>query len=525
MPYESLPVQIGAATNWSSVSAGVLHTMAIKSDGTLWGWGSDTYGQLGLGTRVDEPLPVQIDGATNWTHVSVGYFHTMALKSDGTLWGWGGNEYGQLGDGTKQERDSPTQISSAAKWSSVAASGYYTMAVRSDGTLWGWGESGAGRIGDGTNEFDPFPIRIGTATNWKSVSAGGSHIIALKNDGTLWGWGSNLNGQLGDGTQVSKTTPFQIGTSTNWASISAGSDHTIAIKNDGTLWGWGTNRSSEIGDGRVVTSATPIKSVLNTKVLISSGSLTFKPTVIGTSSLLQISVINLGTSSVEITGVDVENPYSATNSCSAVGPNSACVIYVEFRPESFGQFDGDLLIRSPELGNGRKVSLSGSGVIGGITATPTANPSATATPIGTATPKATATPTSTIAPRLTPIVIPPVRPNPTVNPFLTPNIEPDRPVKKNAKLRLAQLGRVVKGAARLKVDTYSLDEEGRSAAIKNGAFSIHCTLRRAKVTNTGKTNGKGILTLKMTGVKAGMVCRAQATLLGQLSKSETVKLK
>jgi hypothetical protein len=154
-------------------------------------------------------------------------------------------------------------------------------------------------------------------------------------------------------------------------------------------------------------------------------------------------------------------------------------------------------------------------VLGGVIATPTANPSSTATPIGTIIPKATATPIS----------IPPARPNPTVNPILTPSIEPDRPSKKNAKLQLNQLGKVIKGAARLKVDTYSIDENKRSAAIKNGSFSVSCTPRRAKVANAGKTNGKGTLTLKITAVKAGMACQAQATLLGHLTRSNLIKLK
>ena len=262
---ESLvPVQEDtAATDWGSVSAGTDYTVALKSDGTFWAWGDNSYGQLGDGTTIDSLVPVQEDTSANdWSSVSTGYSHTTALKSDGTLWAWGDNGRGQLGDGTTTESLVPVQEDTAATdWSSVSAGGWHTIALKSDGTLWAWGQNRGGRLGDGTTIDSLVPIQESTAaTDWSSVSAGGYHTVALKSDGTLWAWGSNSNGQLGDGTTTSSLVPLQESTAaTDWSSISVGSDHTVAIKSDGTLWSWGYNVAGQLGDGTKTDSSVPVQ--------------------------------------------------------------------------------------------------------------------------------------------------------------------------------------------------------------------------------------------------------------------------
>src|SRR6266850_397731 len=175
------------------VSAGGLLTVVVKSDGTLWAWGTD--GATGSSTS-----PVQIGTATNWTAVATGgnqgLAHAVATKSDGTLWAGGNNLHGQLGDGTTTDRASPVQIGTAMNWTAVAAGGSHTVALQSDGTLWAWGNNFYGQLGDGTTTQRTSPVQIGTATNWTAVSAGGSqgvaHTVALKSDGTLWAWGNNF---------------------------------------------------------------------------------------------------------------------------------------------------------------------------------------------------------------------------------------------------------------------------------------------------------------------------------------------
>jgi alpha-tubulin suppressor-like RCC1 family protein len=238
----SSPVQIGTLTNWASVSASGASpgtTMAIKTDGTLWGWGGNSNGQIGDGTVINRSSPVQIGTLTNWASVSANQLFTVAVKTDGTLWSWGYNAFGELGQNNTTNRSSPVQIGTLSNWSKISAGGGWTNSIKTDGTLWGWGQNGAGWIGDGTIVNRSSPVQIGTLTNWASVSSGNDHTMAIKTDGTLWGWGFNNVGQVGDGTVISRSSPVQIGTGNTWSSVSAGQSQTIAIKADGSMWGWG----------------------------------------------------------------------------------------------------------------------------------------------------------------------------------------------------------------------------------------------------------------------------------------------
>jgi alpha-tubulin suppressor-like RCC1 family protein len=241
-------IQIGSASNWAIVSAGYIHSIAIKTDGTLWAWGRNNSGELGDGTNIDKNSPVQIGNASNWASVSAGYYYTLALKTDGTLWAWGAN-VGQLGDGTTTKRSNPVQIGSANNWKSISAGYQNTLAIKTDGTLWAWGLNSYGELGNGTTTQRTSPLQLGSSNNWASASAGWHHSVTIKTDGTLWAWGFNLNGQLGDGTITQRTSPIQIGSSNSWSILSAGNKHTLAIKTDGTLWAWGRNFSGQLGDG------------------------------------------------------------------------------------------------------------------------------------------------------------------------------------------------------------------------------------------------------------------------------------
>lgn len=246
---KNIPTRIGSANNWSKVEAGYYHNMAIKTDGTLWAWGLNSNGQLGDGTDVDKNEPVQIGSATDWSQISVAYDFTIALKNDGTLWAWGSNFYGQLGDGTTIDKNVPTQIGTATDWVKIAAGFRHTIATKTAGTIWAWGINPSGQLGDGTNVVKIIPTQIGTATDWNQISAGVEHSIAIKTNGTIWVWGGNFYGQLGDGTNTDTNVPIQVGIANNWIKIGAGEYHSMAIKTDGTLWGWGTNFYGQLGDG------------------------------------------------------------------------------------------------------------------------------------------------------------------------------------------------------------------------------------------------------------------------------------
>jgi len=151
---------------WASVSAGNRHTLAIRPDGTLWAWGNNSSGQLGDGTTTTRLSPVQIGTATNWASVAIGSggHHTLAIRTDGTLWAWGENMTNQLGDGTTTDRFSPVGIGAATNWESVVAGTAgigigHTVAIRTDGTLWAWGANSSGQLGDGTVSKTKFPAQ------------------------------------------------------------------------------------------------------------------------------------------------------------------------------------------------------------------------------------------------------------------------------------------------------------------------------------------------------------------------------
>jgi len=255
----SSPVQVGGEeTTWSSVAAGGHYSLAIKNDGSLWAWGRNDDGQLGNGTQTNESSPVQIGGETAWSSVVAGGYHSLAIKNDGSLWAWGLNDDGQLGDGTNENRLSPVQIGGETAWSSVVAGGYHSLAIKNDGSLWAWGRNFFGQLGDGTQTNESSPVQIGGETAWSSVAAGGAHSLAIKNDGSLWAWGSNGGGQLGDGTQTGKLSPVQIGGETAWSSVAAGGSYSLAIKTDGTLWAWGYNIFGQLGDGTYENRLSPV---------------------------------------------------------------------------------------------------------------------------------------------------------------------------------------------------------------------------------------------------------------------------
>ena len=244
----------GGGTNWSRVSAGNSHTLGLKTDGTLWSWGYNGYGQLGWNVTTGQTgVPATtIGGGTTWLQGSSALFHTAAVKTDGTLWTWGYDNYGQLGNGSAFSSGVFSPITTAGggtTWSQVACGYYSTLAVKSDGTLWGFGQV--------TGTSSPVTV-LGAGTGWKKVATFYSCYAAIKTDGTLWTWGQNTVGQLGDGTIVSKTSPVSVIGGGTWKDIAVGQQYMAAIKTDGTLWSWGNNNSGQLGTGDTVNYSSPM---------------------------------------------------------------------------------------------------------------------------------------------------------------------------------------------------------------------------------------------------------------------------
>ena len=209
----SSPKQVGALTNWSKVYGGTAFSVAIKTDGTLWTWGSPNDGRLGfVAATTYVTSPTQVGSLTNWSIAAPGQNHCAAIKTDGTLWVWGSNSYGKLGLGNTTNYSSPKQVGTATNWSSVSCGEQHIMAVKTNGTLWAiGGYNGQGELGLGNITSYSSPVQVGSNTNWSKVSCHSYGTIALKTDGTLWGWGGNYWGQLGLGDNTDRSSPVQIG--------------------------------------------------------------------------------------------------------------------------------------------------------------------------------------------------------------------------------------------------------------------------------------------------------------------------
>jgi len=259
----SSPVQVGVATTWNLVSVGSYSVMATKTDGTLWLWGNNNAGQLGLNSQgINRSSPTQIGSATNWSLIDGGNATFVAIKTDGTLWIWGDNSQGQLGlNDVNVSKSSPTQVGSGTDWSKINAGGNHILAIKTDGTLWAWGLNNAGQVGNNSVSNRSSPVQVGSSTTWSQINTGPGSTLSLstKTDGTLWSWGSNFTGQLGHGDTVYRSSPTQVGVATTWSQISVGQRTVGTIKTDGTLWTWGSNVSGVLGNNSVVNRSSPVQ--------------------------------------------------------------------------------------------------------------------------------------------------------------------------------------------------------------------------------------------------------------------------
>lgn len=243
------PSLIGTASDWSQFAGGSSHTIALKSNGTLWAWGNNSNGQLGLGDAITRTTPSLIDTASDWSQIAADGSHTLALKNNGTLWAWGDNSNGQLGleNVGKPERDTPSLVGTSSDWSQITAGGTHSLALKTNRRLWAWGENGIGQLGIGDTITRTTPSLISTASDWSMITAGLAHTLALKTNSTLWAWGANLGGRLGLGDTILRTTPTQVGNATDWSAVVCGSSYTIALRTNSTLWAWGGDPRGDFG--------------------------------------------------------------------------------------------------------------------------------------------------------------------------------------------------------------------------------------------------------------------------------------
>ncbi|MFN7044973.1 MAG: T9SS type A sorting domain-containing protein [Flavobacterium sp.] len=324
------PIQIGTDTDWIYVGAGYHHSFAIKSNGTLWAWGYNFYGQLGRGTNgsgTNSSTPIQIGAETNWKSITGGEHFTIATKTDGTLWSTGKNSNGQLGLNNLIDSNTFQQIGSSNSWDKIACGRYHSLALSNNGTLYVWGANGGGQLGltHTTDRKIPTPIFSGTIyfteiagnqgatiaistdrkmysagyglipgssytmseyvtspANWMGVKIGGNFIVATKTDGSMWMIGNNDYGQFGNPSFVSSNTFVQPNLNSGWAlnseSIQVNIYGVLAFNASGQLYVTGQNHVGQFGNGTTANS-----NVFNTvscppSIVLSSGEFDSKNT-------------------------------------------------------------------------------------------------------------------------------------------------------------------------------------------------------------------------------------------------------
>ncbi|MBN9661584.1 MAG: hypothetical protein J0H49_25535 [Acidobacteria bacterium] len=228
----------GLMSEVKAISTKGAHTVALRTDGTVWTWGFGVYGSLGDGLEAMHHRfsPFRVPSLTGVVAIAAGIYHTLALRSDGTVWAWGDNSNGQLGDGTLTTRSSPVQVPGLTGITSIAAGAYHSLARKNDGAVFAWGQNSQGEVGDGTTVNRLAPTNVAGVTA-ASVSAGMVVSYAIRNDGTLWGWGASdgfvnvlpvaAHGIIG---------PLQITNFSDVVQVSGGESLTLILRGDGSVW-------------------------------------------------------------------------------------------------------------------------------------------------------------------------------------------------------------------------------------------------------------------------------------------------
>ena len=279
----SSPTQVGTNTNWANITQGSEGaTIAVKTDGTLWSWGQNKSGGMGQNNQGDgtncNSSPTQIGTGTDWStyHLGCMYEGFSGLKTDGTLWMFGSNYNGQMGlnsgpGGGQLRYSSPVQVGTDTTWDQMSRGSDGTncnYATKTDGTLWSWGRGDYGMLGQNSETYLSSPTQVGTDTNWALIAhdfADENNVaLATKTDGTLWSWGrANNSGARGYNNSAlgAVSSPIQVGSNTTWPitksksyRLSAASVSVGAIKTDGTLWTWGKAGAGQLGQNNTPAS-------------------------------------------------------------------------------------------------------------------------------------------------------------------------------------------------------------------------------------------------------------------------------
>jgi alpha-tubulin suppressor-like RCC1 family protein len=217
----------------TGIAAGEEFSLAVLNDGTVVGWGTNVFGELGDGTEVQSSVPVAVSGLSGVTAVAAGCCDSIALLSTGTIMAWGNNQYGQLGEGNEYltESDVPVSVGGLSGVTAIAAGYAFNLALLGNGTVMAWGDNEFGALGDGTTESSAVPVQVSGLSGVTAIAAGGYGGLALLSDGTVMAWGDNEWGQLGDGNegQTESDVPVTVSGLSDIKGIAAGEDQDLAF--------------------------------------------------------------------------------------------------------------------------------------------------------------------------------------------------------------------------------------------------------------------------------------------------------
>ncbi len=302
-----IPERVEGLERIIDISAGNKYTLALKIDGTVWAWGKNEDGNIGDGTQIDRETPVKVKNLTKIKRIAASFGgHCLAVNTDGKVWAWGNNDYGQLGIGTKENELTPVMIDKLTQIEDIAVGYNFSAALDKEGNVWTWG-----------NNENSYPKKLKDLNNIIDIAAGQSHLLALRNDGTVWIWGNFeempvYRGQVKKNTDTS--VPVKIeelkgiiaiaaqggysavlkddGSMFVWGylnseldlednlvptiieelngvrEIAAGGGHLLALKDDGSLWAFGINTNGQIGDGTTISRKKPTVTAFNKDPLV-----------------------------------------------------------------------------------------------------------------------------------------------------------------------------------------------------------------------------------------------------------------